>query len=242
VPIQGVRAFRVGSTPEGVVIPGQHGWLFWHLKPQLDVRVKVADVAGILTPVAVVVRSVTGLTAVTGTDLRDLPLGRLAAALTGDEIGASVRSTWTARSAHAFDPDSCTPQQAALIAATTPIEEASPPLALEHALAKGKHRRDDTFYVWVELTYFLASRTSKHPAVDIANANDVPVSTVHRWMKEARRRRKLGDEAQHRRSVEADERDARVDAGLAELGMTWEEYQIEYGYAGSEDPLNAFLE
>jgi hypothetical protein len=52
--------------------------------------------------------------------------------------------------------------------------------------ASGKH--PDSFYRRVAKVYAgLAEQTSR-PAVEIAEANNLPVSTVHRWIKEARRR------------------------------------------------------
>lgn len=49
-------------------------------------------------------------------------------------------------------------------------------------------RRPDSFYRKVaELYGFLAGR-SRSPAAEIAQANGLPVTTVHRWVKEARRR------------------------------------------------------
>lgn len=49
-------------------------------------------------------------------------------------------------------------------------------------------RRPDDFYRQVAVAYATAARTTRGAAEAIAAANDVPVTTVHRWMKEARRR------------------------------------------------------
>jgi hypothetical protein len=54
-------------------------------------------------------------------------------------------------------------------------------------------KKPDAFYVRVaELYAALAGSGSRRPAREIADANDVPVTTVHRWVKEARARKKLG--------------------------------------------------
>jgi hypothetical protein len=54
-------------------------------------------------------------------------------------------------------------------------------------------KRPDTFYVKVaELYLDLIERSSHRPAAEIAEANNVPVTTVRRWIKEARARRLLG--------------------------------------------------
>lgn len=49
-------------------------------------------------------------------------------------------------------------------------------------------RKPDSFYTEVADRYqWLASRV-KRPAEELAEANEVPVTTIHRWVKEARRR------------------------------------------------------
>lgn len=51
-----------------------------------------------------------------------------------------------------------------------------------------ERRRPDEFYRQVAVAYATAAQTTRGAAQAVAAANDVPVSTVHRWMKEARRR------------------------------------------------------
>src|SRR5688500_3860547 len=46
----------------------------------------------------------------------------------------------------------------------------------------------DAFYDAVARTYRHLATTSSRPVGDIAEANDVPLSTAQRWVKEARRR------------------------------------------------------
>jgi hypothetical protein len=48
--------------------------------------------------------------------------------------------------------------------------------------------RGDDFYRQVAEAYSAAALIDRGPAVAIAQASDVPVTTVHRWVKEARRR------------------------------------------------------
>jgi len=56
------------------------------------------------------------------------------------------------------------------------------------------HKRPDGFYARVAEMYLaLTESGSRRPAPEIAEANDVPVSTVHRWIAEARRRELLPD-------------------------------------------------
>jgi hypothetical protein len=49
-------------------------------------------------------------------------------------------------------------------------------------------RKSDVFYQRVAALYSQRATQSSRPAVEMANANGVPVTTVHRWVKEARRR------------------------------------------------------
>ncbi len=54
-------------------------------------------------------------------------------------------------------------------------------------------KRPNSFYEKVaELYSTLAASGSRRPAAEIAEANQVPVTTVHRWIKEARARDLLG--------------------------------------------------
>ena len=49
-------------------------------------------------------------------------------------------------------------------------------------------RKPDDFYREVAELYSRLAQSNRNPATHIAKANDVPVTTVHRWVKEARRR------------------------------------------------------
>ena len=49
-------------------------------------------------------------------------------------------------------------------------------------------KKNDMFYERVAAIYRQKAAQSNRPAVEIANTNGVPVTTVHRWVKEARRR------------------------------------------------------
>jgi hypothetical protein len=48
--------------------------------------------------------------------------------------------------------------------------------------------KPDSFYRRVAEVYRRLAAESNRPAVELAEANDVPVTTSHRWVKEARRR------------------------------------------------------
>ncbi len=61
------------------------------------------------------------------------------------------------------------------------------------ALARvgARRGRPDSFYQAVAHTYLDLAQASTRPAAELAEANGVPVTTAHRWIKEARRRRFL---------------------------------------------------
>jgi hypothetical protein len=48
--------------------------------------------------------------------------------------------------------------------------------------------RPDRFYADVATRYRELAQASRRPAADLATDHDVPVTTAHRWIKEARRR------------------------------------------------------
>jgi hypothetical protein len=58
--------------------------------------------------------------------------------------------------------------------------------------SRGRARRADEFYRAVADAYSWLATQSKRPAAELAERNGVPVTTVHRWVKEARRRGFLG--------------------------------------------------
>jgi hypothetical protein len=52
----------------------------------------------------------------------------------------------------------------------------------------GGRRKADAFYSHIAAVYLDQASVSDRPARDIAEANGLPVTTVHRWLKEARNR------------------------------------------------------
>jgi hypothetical protein len=52
--------------------------------------------------------------------------------------------------------------------------------------------RADEFYAAVAGVYRELAQNSPRPVIELAEANDVPVTTAHRWIKEARKRGYLG--------------------------------------------------
>jgi hypothetical protein len=60
--------------------------------------------------------------------------------------------------------------------------------ALKFELPSGPGRKPDAFYRKVALAYQWLSVMGRGPAAELARINGVPVTTVHRWTKEARAR------------------------------------------------------
>jgi len=202
------RWFELGSQA-GDVLAGRDGWLYWRLPAiDVDVRVHVVDGRSGYFIEAVVVRSTTLGAAVTGTDMRAVPLGRLSSALGQLELIDLITAASSAPAAPLLDPVNCSPADAVLIAAGIPSpERRHPELWL---FDEDRRRYDPMMFNLVLLDRFeKAARHSARPAADIATANGLPVTKVHQWLKEARRWKREFDK--HRQQGPApSERDARL--------------------------------
>lgn len=58
----------------------------------------------------------------------------------------------------------------------------------DRLLLEDGRRRSDDFYASVASTYRHLASATHRPVVELAEANEVPRTTAHRWVKEARRR------------------------------------------------------
>jgi hypothetical protein len=65
-------------------------------------------------------------------------------------------------------------------------DEPSPPIRLR--VPKGTGKKPDDFYRQVAAAYEFLALTSRAPAAEIARKNRVPMTTAHRWVREARAR------------------------------------------------------
>jgi hypothetical protein len=63
---------------------------------------------------------------------------------------------------------------------------------LKIRIPPGPRKRGDEFYRRVAEAYSWLATRSNRPAAEFAELNDVPITMVHRWVKEARRRGLLG--------------------------------------------------
>jgi hypothetical protein len=124
--------------------------------------------------------------------MRDLPLGRIEAAINQPLVYADLSryvSIPTARSIqfpdHLRDPDSG-PDDPPWWIVPPQSKRRAPRLKLR--IPEGPGKKPDEFYRQVAERFTYLGTVSTRPANELAAANDVNVSTIHGWVKEARRR------------------------------------------------------
>ncbi|MGI5246000.1 hypothetical protein [Dactylosporangium sp. CA-139066] len=117
--------------------------------------------------------------------LRAIPVGRIEAAanaqLTAVEAVRGTAAVVNTRPRPVAPP----------VAEDVGWEMTEPALAVARAAPGGATRmrgRPDVFYRQVADVYLTYAQASPRPACDLADERGVPVSTAHRWVKEARRR------------------------------------------------------
>lgn len=179
------------------------GWYRWEPAPhpEVELRVRIQP-----SPSGRMVVAGVHLEGPVGSDvLRSVPLGRIEACANAQLGGwstamrsaapATVRPAPAVRTSDGgWEPPSSSERirGAALVGAAAAL--ASPlgaGAAAGAALAAGAARRrgkPDAFYRGIADEYRDLSSSTSRPAVEIATRHDVPVSTAHRWVKEARRR------------------------------------------------------
>jgi hypothetical protein len=111
--------------------------------------------------------------------LRQVPLGRIEAWANSPEAAGSIRARLGL-----VVPD--LRAAASELGRTYNPKKVTPALVLDAPESRRDH--GDDFYRSVARVYGQAAATHRAPATAMAEANHVPVSTVHRWVKEARRR------------------------------------------------------
>ncbi|MEV8510763.1 hypothetical protein [Dactylosporangium sp. NPDC051484] len=117
--------------------------------------------------------------------LRAIPVGRIEAAanaqLAAVEAGRDTTPAVSTRARPVAPP----------VAEDVGWEMVEPSLAVTRAAPPETSRprgRPDVFYRQVADVYLTFAQASPRPACDLADQHGVPVSTAHRWVKEARRR------------------------------------------------------
>ena len=144
------------------------GWIAYRTQ-MVEAKVRYEDRDGRLVPVELKVKAKDGL----GTEtVRSLPLGRLDSLANGE--GERFLRQWLDR-----DPD----EESKLL---NPRGPAIPEAKLDVPPAGGDY--GDAFYRQVARYYRSLAARVRAPAMALAEANEVPVTTARRWIKEARAR------------------------------------------------------
>lgn len=216
---------------------GNDGWLLWH-HPEVDedvrARVERRGPSWVVTALSI---GATQAGQVKASHLRLLNLGRAEAAVSNPDHRLLMEGE--ALGGHALAPSSASTEKAYEWARALPLPEITPNLRIA---IPPKGQRDFLFYVTVDAVYRRASELFRGPAKAIAEANGVPVSTVHSWLKESRRyARDTAEELAADRAEDA-AREKRLKIGLAHLGLTWDEYLERFEPPGSPDPLGVWDE
>lgn len=170
----------------GTLWIGKGGWAFWKVNMGGEVRLRFGtrDDGRIEIKEVYVVRE----RGVSARFMRDLPLGRLetmvnSSAVKGKQFRELIEATWT---------EGDVVEEAAWAVAETLPDPDDPLHELEFdptVPGADVRRKSDDFYAAVAEKYSgIAARGEPAPAKALARANDVPVSTVNWWIKQARRR------------------------------------------------------
>lgn len=177
----------------GRLFPADGDWYEWRQEPPLAacVLVRVAAVAdGRLVLIGLRVDGEP-----TAQMLRSIPVGRIEAAANAqltvvDEAVVPAAVSYL-RPPAAHEPpaseegwDTVSPA----LARARPAGTQQPVLDLVRPPDGTRRRHPDAFYQQVAAAYLGLAQMSSRPAAELAEANGVPTSTAHRWIKEARHR------------------------------------------------------
>jgi hypothetical protein len=162
------------------------GWVYYPTPgSDLEVRVRFAERSdGRLEAVDVWVSRAVGISA---SALRTIPLAKIEAAVNLPEAAEAIRSKMNEEWAL---PEAKVIAFRNSVAPTGPAELdlsvwAAPLARLDVPTSR---KKPDEFYRRVAEAYQTLAGMDRRPAVILAKTNRVPVTTVHRWVKEARSR------------------------------------------------------
>lgn len=181
-----------------VASPEAEHRLSLHVEERQDGRLRIVEL---------VLSDAEGLS---GAMLRDLPLGAWEAQMNAPEMAALLRTRFTDQGPYGFEDliwehgsFDVTPMPRDAddggLEFHFPGGDIAPAIAttVEPELNLGAStmpsgKRPDAFYRAVAEAYSWLAGHVRRPAVELAAINDVPPTTIHRWVKEARRRGLLG--------------------------------------------------
>lgn len=170
---------------------GSHRWTYWDADDGLDVRVQVRVDGGPPYPAAVHIQRALDADArpITGSTLRVLQMGRLEQALQHPALIATLLSDDAALPD--FRPEACTPEQARDLVKSLGTTSPAPGQSDLSLRIPRRGEPKEAFLKEVTDLYAETRRRSPRAAAEIAKANGVVTSTVHGWLKEAKRRKAL---------------------------------------------------
>lgn len=167
----------------GRLFPVTEDWYEWRQDPPLagTVQVRVGVSAG-------------GRLVLTGLRIDGIPTAELLRAIPVGRIEASANAQLAVVAEPIGTPPVVNTRRrpvAPPVAADVGWETVEPALAVARSASAPEVRlrgRPDLFYRQVADVYLDFAQASARPACDLADKHGVPVSTAHRWVKEARRR------------------------------------------------------
>lgn len=175
------------------LVMGKGGWARFHDEHlEADVYLRFGDRDGRLEVAELYVKPGAG---VTGRFLQRIPLGQVETSISfedsdGQDFGSELRRR-VASDGQDVDADTDSFLKRMVEDRQVPGQRSPGHVAALVGLDPADvvaRKKADGFYRQVAELFTVLSGQSKHPAVDIAEQNHVPVTTVHRWVKEARRR------------------------------------------------------
>lgn len=188
------KRFPTGVPGEYFAV-GQGGWVFFRpANGDLDVRLFVESEGTDATDRLVVKtlwiealdedgRSA----AISATRLKDFALGRIETIFNMPGYSHFVWVSGLMVTGANYDPRVCGPGEAERIASKFPLDDFKHrPL---HIPDPRTRKKPDDFYRDVATAYAWAAQVARNPAQALADENHVNTTTVHRWLKEARRRK-----------------------------------------------------
>ena len=183
--------FRLDSSPTEYLAVGRDQWLYWYVPAFHDVKVHVCvgdgdrlviDELHVRASERAATANRSMCRAIDPSNVRELTLGRLETVINSPAVSKAILDQVTS--------PNLSPEARRLPPAAS-LEKSARPVAGRQGLSleiPSTYRKTDEFYAQVARVFEAAAQASTQPAIDIANANGLPKTTVHRWIREARRR------------------------------------------------------
>lgn len=153
---------------------GEGGWVRVDGVPGVEeVEIRVAETSG---GRFAIVEIRLDASVITADVMRAIPIGKIEAGINGPGVVDDIRDL------------ASLPNPGRFVSAGEFERPASRWAGRAQLKVPAERKKPDEFYARVARLFSELSLRDSSPAVTIARANDVPPSTVHRWVKEARRR------------------------------------------------------